>query len=178
MMGNLDAPRWIKSTSISEQQLTYPLGEAVRSLFAHSIPQGPSPFLHVFVVVVYGTHLWQDKAGSLTGVSWRLGNSRDASPTMMGKCGTPRWAKPISVPDQRFIYPLGGARRSVLAHLEPRGLRIYLIKRQVYIPDIMNIETLGSLFDMQELLNITNSKVESCSGNMNLEKRCVKWVWV
>ncbi len=29
-------------------------------------------------------------AGSLTGVSWPFDNSRDASPTMMGKHGAPR----------------------------------------------------------------------------------------
>ncbi len=59
----------------------------------------------VVVVVVCGTHLRKDIAGSLAGVSWRFDNSRDASPTMMGKFGAPRWAEPTSVPDQRFIYP-------------------------------------------------------------------------
>ncbi len=43
-----------------------------------------------------------------------------ASPTIMGKSGAPRWDKPTSIPDQRFIYPLGGARRSFLAHAVPK----------------------------------------------------------
>ncbi len=61
--------------------------------------------------VIYGTHLWQGIAGSLTGVSWRCDNSRAASPTMTGRFGAPRWVEPTSVPDQQLIYPLGGALR-------------------------------------------------------------------
>ncbi len=38
-------------------------------------------------------------------------NSRDASPTMMWRFGTPSWVKPTSVPGQQLIYPLGETLR-------------------------------------------------------------------
>ncbi len=42
-------------------------------------------FMIAEVVAVGGTHLRQDIAGSLAGVSWRCDNGRVASSTMMGK---------------------------------------------------------------------------------------------
>ncbi len=69
------------STSVPDQQLIYALGGALASLLTHKVSR---------VVVVCGTHLCQDKAGSLRGVSWRFDNSKDASPYMIGKYGAPR----------------------------------------------------------------------------------------
>ncbi len=40
---------------------------------------------------------------------------------MMGRFGAPRWATPTSVPDQQFIYPLGGVRMPFLVHAVPKG---------------------------------------------------------
>ncbi len=57
------------------------------------------------VVVVCGTHLWQDIAGSLTKVSWWFDNSRVASPTMMGNYGAPRSANPPRSPTIDLYTP-------------------------------------------------------------------------
>ncbi len=61
-----------------------------------------------------------DLTGCLTRVSWRFDKSRVASSTAM-RTGAPTWAKLISVPDQQFIYPLGGALRPFFAHAVLRG---------------------------------------------------------
>ncbi len=53
----------------------------------------------------------EDWAGPLMEVSWRRINSRDASPSMMGRFGDPSWVKPTSVPDQQLIYPQDEAVR-------------------------------------------------------------------
>ncbi len=54
---------------------------------------------------------------------WRFIDSRDASPTIMGRLGAPRWVKHTSVLDQQLLYPIGGALRYRLAQSVLRGLR-------------------------------------------------------
>ncbi len=64
-----------------------------------------SEFLLLSLSLLAAYSSFEDLADVLTGVSWQLDNSKDASPAIMGRFGTSRWAKTTSSTDQQLIYP-------------------------------------------------------------------------
>ncbi len=95
--------------------------------FAHEPSRDNSRPTYLFLLLLCAAYSSLDGwADPLAGVSWRLIDSRDASPTVMGKFDAPRWIKPTSVPDQQLIYPLGGALILLLANAVSRGRFTYV----------------------------------------------------